>query len=316
MFPIIPANSAASFPANDEGIFGFGSGSQTAVTNLVSNAGVVSTDVAGVGQARLGLAACEYGGDKGIFGFGIYDGASPNTRCSITNLVSNAGVVATDQAATTGTGRNETSACSYGGDKGIFGFGSTGGGGGNLDATNLVSNAGVVADDVTGVGTARRLLAACEFGGDKGIFGYGYDDSAPVVGMTNLVSNAGVVASDTTGVGSVRYSPGACGYGDDKGIFAYGNDGCWGCVVSMSNKVSNTGVVADDVTGVGTARDYIAACEYGQDKGIFGYGEDAGPSGGGFLAISNLVSNGGVIADDQAAVTGTARYALGACSFN
>ncbi len=39
---------------NDEGIFGFGSaaGGVTAVTNLVSNAGVVATDTAGVGTAR------------------------------------------------------------------------------------------------------------------------------------------------------------------------------------------------------------------------------------------------------------------------
>ena len=32
--------------------------------------GVVGTDVTGVGTARGYLAACEYGGDKGIFGFG------------------------------------------------------------------------------------------------------------------------------------------------------------------------------------------------------------------------------------------------------
>ena len=38
---------------NSEGIFGFGNtGSVVATTNLVSNAGVVATDVAGVGTAR------------------------------------------------------------------------------------------------------------------------------------------------------------------------------------------------------------------------------------------------------------------------
>ena len=40
------------------------------VTNLVSNTGVVGTDVTGVGTARWYLTACEYGGDKGIFGYG------------------------------------------------------------------------------------------------------------------------------------------------------------------------------------------------------------------------------------------------------
>ena len=65
MFPIIPANSvtAASFPENDEGIFGYGY-STLSMTNLVSNAGVVGTDVTGVGTARYYNAACEYGGDK------------------------------------------------------------------------------------------------------------------------------------------------------------------------------------------------------------------------------------------------------------
>ena len=62
MFPIIPANTAtASFPENDEGIFGFGyDGSIYSLTNLVSNAGVVATDTTGVGTARYYLAACSY----------------------------------------------------------------------------------------------------------------------------------------------------------------------------------------------------------------------------------------------------------------
>ena len=56
-------------------IFGFGSISQspntyTAITNLVSNTGVVATNTSGVGTARLGLAAAGYGTDKAIFGYG------------------------------------------------------------------------------------------------------------------------------------------------------------------------------------------------------------------------------------------------------
>ena len=119
MFPIIPANSVtAAASENDEGIFGFGWNQvtfATAITNLVSNAGVVATDTAAVGTAKEFVSACEYGGDKGIFGY-----ASPWT----TNLVSNTGVVATDTAGV-GTARNATGACGYGGDKGIFGYGGT-----------------------------------------------------------------------------------------------------------------------------------------------------------------------------------------------
>jgi len=285
--------AVADVPAkgNQEGIFGYGNPGATAVTNLVSNAGVVATDVTGVGTGRERLAACEYGGDKGIFGFG-HDGSNV---VSMTNLVSNAGVVATD---TTGVGtvRQQLAACGYGGDKGIFSFGTT-------PMTNLVSNVGVVASDVTQVGTGRDDLAACEYGGDKGIFGFGGGAS-----NTNLVSNAGVVASDQAATtGTARNIPAACSYGYDKGIFGYGHDGSY---TDATNLVSNTGVVATDVTGVGTARGKLAATQYGGDKGIFGFGDT-----GSAQNVSNLVSNVGVVASDVTGV-GTARYYLAACSFN
>jgi len=109
-----------------------------------------------VGTARNGLAACSYGGDKGIFGFG-HNGS---IYVSMTNLVSNVGVVA-DDVTGVGTARGTgLAATQYGKDKGIFGYGFTGS---NVSMTNLISNAGVVATDVTGVGTARYALAACSY---------------------------------------------------------------------------------------------------------------------------------------------------------
>ena len=53
MFPIIPANSVtADEPGNQKGIFGFGLDPAVCnITNLVSNAGVVASDVSGVGTA-------------------------------------------------------------------------------------------------------------------------------------------------------------------------------------------------------------------------------------------------------------------------
>ena len=46
----------------DKGIFAYGNadGPNTAVSNLVSNTGVVAADVTGVGSARVGTAACSY----------------------------------------------------------------------------------------------------------------------------------------------------------------------------------------------------------------------------------------------------------------
>ena len=140
-----------------------------------------------------------YPNDNGIFGYGY-----TSSYISLTNLVSDVGVVASD---TTGVGsaRGEPSACEYGGDKGIFGYGS-----GPTAITSLVSNAGVVSADVTGVGTARIFSAACDYGGDKGIFGYGY--ASDYSSLTNLVSNVGVVATDVTGVGTARSALAAGSY--------------------------------------------------------------------------------------------------------
>ena len=185
---------------------------------------------------------------KAIFGYGL-----TTAVVSMTNLVSNTGVVATDTTGV-GTARYYPAAAGYGGDKAVFGYGySTA----NSSMTNLVSNTGVVATDTTGVGTARYGLAAAGYGGDKALFGYGY--TTAVVSMTNLVSNTGVVATDTTGVGTARMLLAAAGYGGDKALFGYG---LTAASVSMTNLVSNTGVVATDTTGVGTARQRLAAAGY------------------------------------------------------
>jgi len=277
---------------NSEGIFAYGySGSIVSMSNLISTVGVVGSDVTGVGTARYDLAACEFGGDKGIFAYG--------SAGAMSNLVSNSGVIATDVSGV-GTARESPAACSYGGDKGIFGYGA-----GPVSMTNLVNNSGVVGSDVTGVGTARRLLGACEYDDDKAIFAYG--DTGSVSSLSNLVSNAGVVATDVTGVGTARKQLAACTYGYDKGIFAYGSTGS---NVSMSNLVSTSGVIASDVTGVGSARHELAATQYGGDKAIFGYGYTSGR-----VSLSNLVSNAGVVATDTTGL-GTARNVLAACSYN
>ena len=234
---------------------------------------------------------------KAIFGYG-----NAGATVSMTNLVSNTGVVATD---TTGVGtvRRELAAAGYGSDKAIFGYGDNGPA---LSMTNLVSNNGVVSTDTTGVGTARAYLAAAGYGTDKALFGYGYMGAG--TSIANLVSNTGVVATDTAGVGTARWALAAAGYGNDKAIFGYGyvsgNPG-----VSMANLVSNTGVVATDTTGVGTARYVVAAAGYGVDKAIFGYGHN-----GGNLSMTNLVSNAGVVATDTTGV-GTSRYGLAAAGY-
>ena len=288
--------------------YGYGAGSWQSMTNLVSNTGVVASDTTGVGTVRSGLAAATYGGDKAIFGYGV--GAAPTYyNLSLTNLVSNTGVVGNDVSGV-GTARYSLAAAGYGGDKALFGYGQTP----NtapyyLSMTNLVSNTGVVSNDTTGVGTGRESIAATGYGTDKAIFGYGRTGTNQSI--TNLVSNTGVVATDTAGVGTARRQLAAAGYGTDKALFGYGTNG--GQAFSITNLVSNTGVVATDTTGVGTIRLGIAAAGYGTDKAIFGYGADNNVST--YYSMTNLVSNTGVVATDTTGV-GTARSDLAAAGYS
>ena len=102
---VIPA------PPSTKAIFGYGrlNGPFTAITNLVSNTGVVASDTTGVGTARQYLAATSYSTDKAIFGYGSSSGGNE----SLTNLVSNTGVVATDTTGV-GTARGQLAAATYG----------------------------------------------------------------------------------------------------------------------------------------------------------------------------------------------------------
>lgn len=95
--------------------------------------------------------------ERAIFGYGV----DAVDQVSLTNQVSNTGVVSTDTTGV-GTARYYLAAAGYGGDKAIFGYGTATG---TLRSfTNLVSNTGVVASNTTGVGTARFQLAAASFG--------------------------------------------------------------------------------------------------------------------------------------------------------
>jgi hypothetical protein len=158
---------AAAGYGGDKALFGYGAKSgnvKVSITNLVSNTGVVASDTTGVGSARFRLAAAGYGGDKAIFGYGDTGGISNGNYYSMTNLVSNTGVVASDTTGV-GTTREQLAATGYGGDKAIFGFGFNEAYyiRNDLSVTNLVSNTGVVASDTTGVGTGRSELAAAGY---------------------------------------------------------------------------------------------------------------------------------------------------------
>jgi hypothetical protein len=304
----------SSITNTQKAIFGFGSpapGSQTSITNLVSSSGVVASNTPGVGTARSSLAAATYGVDKAIFGFGSTVPAS--NYQSITNLVSNTGVVASDTPGV-GTASSNRGCAGYGGDKAIFGFGSKAGPAPNFptaqsNATNLVSNTGVVASDTPTVGTARQLVTGVTYGGDKALF-----ISSSIV---NLVSNTGVVASDTPVTpGAIKTSYNGAGYGGDKAILAFGQAPS-GPVAGTNtiSLISNTGVIAAATPGAGTVRIGPPGAGYGGDKAIFAFGSVGSPSPTTRPSINNLVSNTGVLASDTSNA-GTGRAALAAAGYS
>ena len=202
----------------DKAIFAYGAITTLSgylnISNLVSNTGVVATDTAGVGTARV-TAGASYGTDKAIFAYG-FGGAVT----AVSNLVSNTGVVSADVTGV-GTARYGAGAAGYGTDKVIFAYGAIAIGT-FVSISNLVSNTGVVATDTAGVGTARAglvginvtgAMGAAGYGTDKAIFAYGQTSISVYTNASNLVSNTGVVATDTAGVGTARCGAGGAGYG-------------------------------------------------------------------------------------------------------
>ena len=301
------ADVALPTPATQKAIFAFGADAGSPIyanmSNLVSSAGVVGTDVAGVGQERDSVAGAGYGGDKGIMGYGTTGSVS-----GVTNLVSNAGVVATD-VAVVGTARQTPGAANYGSDKAIFAYGYSSG---SVSMSNLVTNQGVVGTDVTGVGTARLGPAGVGYGEDTAIFTFGAE-APSYVGMSNLVTNQGVIGTDVAAVATVRGYTAGAKIAVGQAVYAFGyNHTISPDYMSLSCIVNSVGVVGSDVAGVGTGRGSGNGASYGGDKGIFGFGTI---SGGTRVSTTNLASNVGVISSDVTGV-GTARYGPGCLGYS
>ena len=249
------AGAAGTYGGDKAVIFGgaLNSGGATlGTTNLISNQGVVGSDVAAAAGVRTtaDVNGSTYGGDKVIV-YGGYGSTSNNKY----NLINNVGVVAAD-ATGAPTGRQGSAGSKFGSSgQAIFAFGAYSG---QTNLSFIVSDQGVPGSNVTGVGTARKYLACSSFGGDRCVFAYGSNNSN--LNLSNKVSNTGIVASDTSGVGTARIGTAGAGYGGDKGIMAYGQVSSG--KTNVSNKISNSGVVAADTTGVGDATQALMAAGF------------------------------------------------------
>ena len=287
----------------NEVVMAFGmTDAQVNMSNLVSASGVVASDTTGVGTARNRLAAAQYGGDKGIFGFG----SSASARVGLSNLVSNVGVIASDTSAV-GTARSGLAGVEYGtGGAAVFAYGYDTG---YNAKRNLVNSSGVIASDAAVAGgTGRNGTQGARYGTGLGIIAYGDTDSGQL-SVSNLVNTSGAVSADVSGVGTGSYGKACAEYGGDKAFFAFGY-ASGGSVINVKNLVSNSGTVASDATGVGSARGFPTAASLGsRQTAIVAYGTT-----GSNVSISNLVNSSGVVASDTTGV-GTARKELGATEF-
>ena len=250
-------NASACGYGYDKAIFigGYG-GATTGISNLVNNVGVVASDTAAVALARNLGAGVSYGNDKGIFCFGsLAPTGSGNT--GISNLISSAGVVASDTAAVaTAKDSGNDGGCQYGVDKAIVAYGHVGS---VTNSKNLISNVGIVASDASGVGTARSAMSATSYSGNNlGIFAFG---DGPLT-TTNLISSTGVQASDSATSASAKYAGPGAPYGGDKALFAYGHNGS--TFINERNLISSSGVTAANVSGAGTARYQLPGAGYSQ----------------------------------------------------
>ena len=98
----------------DRGILMTGSQNQS---NIVSNSGVIADDVNFSGTGAISCAACGFGGDKGILGFGNGGNPTGGARFGLarTNTVNNSGTVSSDVTRVDGvTGKTTEQASSFG----------------------------------------------------------------------------------------------------------------------------------------------------------------------------------------------------------
>jgi hypothetical protein len=290
-------------PRTQRAIFGFGNINTGAVgmSNLFTSGGNMGNDVTAVGTARKQICGATYGGDKVFFTYGRLHNEVVQ---SITNLVNNSGVVASDSSAA-GTKRYGAMAAAFGSSgQAIIGFGDTEAND-YTNLSNIVSNSGVIASDTTGVGDERRDGVGVGYGVGLALFAFGY--SGGYLNVKNLVNSSGVVSADVSGVGTAAAGLAACTYGSSgQAVIAFGYRGG---NTNTRNLVNSSGVIAGDSSGAGTARQEMSAASYGGDKGIFAFGN--------LTNHTNRVSNTGTIATDgQAAGTGRRQLAAGGYSYS
>jgi hypothetical protein len=246
-------------------------------------------------------------------------GPGSATQLSISNLVSNTGVVAGDTPAA-GTSRNLAAATNYSSDKAFVAYGQKinfpAAGATIYNTTNLISNTGVIASDTPGAGQ-KTAAGALTYGIGKGIIAYGlfnYTTPLPTyTAVSQLVSDTGVFSGTTATAGTARDRVAGLAIGSDTGIFVYGTAAPGGAYGFLTSTVSNTGVLSSssNIPAPAASARQTGGAKYGGDKAFTAYGF-ATPSS---IRVMTLFSNTGV-ATSQANATSPSRQSAGIAGFS
>ena len=308
------------FPPTQKAIVGYGFIQNPAAgyinrSNIVSNVGVVSSDISGVGTARAQLTAATYGGDKAMF----MGGSNNASITSVTNNVSSTGAIGSDVSYTTNYPSAIGCLVAYGGDKAVYISTHSTYPNSYPPFTRYVSNIGVVVGETVITTSTVGRTAGAGYGTRKAIiaFGNNLNNAFSPSATTNLISDMGIVSAEVAAVSGVtaRFDSAGATYGGDKAIFRCGAT-TYNNYINTTNLVSNTGVMIADSTGVGINRQAPTASNYGGDKAIFLYGQYAYFVPNPVVNSSNLVSNVGIVATDVVNAGSTGSYYLAAAGFS
>lgn len=240
------------------------------VANYVSNTGVLATDTNIAGNGKQNPYAFRYGTGTAM----IYAGQGHSYWTYVfywdtRNLITDAGVIATDSAIS-GDGNPGYGGCaSYGGDKAAIagGWSSTGGYNNGLRYYDIaVSNTGVFSSLSNGyplnAGTGLNYSFALTYGFTKALFIN--QSTSGLYWSANRLSSTGTWATAFVTTMGLRSGPVAAQFGGDSGLFSFGqaNNSPY-AQINTSMKVSNTGVFQSEVSTSASGRNYASGGGFG-----------------------------------------------------
>lgn len=312
-----PAGVAGLYLTPMKAIIGYGqiAGSpfKTAISNIISSAGVIGSDQAAAGSPRIQLGAAGYGTDKAVFAGGT---DTSNSSLNVVNYVTNTGSVGADTTST-GPWLSSISGATYGLDKSIFSSG-----------TYNVTGAGSLRayfSRMSNTGAWISTVATTYYYSVGGAVGYG-NDTAIICSTARYTTSggggfvSGFIYTYVSNQGTISAETGTANYfrlGLPGGASRYGNGTAFLYNFQTSGSqyvtyITNTGVIGSDNAVSLTIRQVPTATTYGGGSAIIVAGSD----GTNFLSTVIYVNNTGTLSAETATSGWSNRMDLASAGFS